>query len=187
MSPILGIYASQITGKLVTGSYESIQTVTVGSGGAASVTFSSIPSTYTHLQIRGIARGTVVSTETALRNRFNGDSGSNYTRHDLRGNGTTATSAAATSADAMNYGDVSAASSNANVFGVFVGDVLDYANTNKYKTIRSLNGFDNNGDGQVGIKSGFWRNTAAVTEILIFPASGDFTQYSTFALYGIKG
>jgi hypothetical protein len=51
--PILGIIASAITGNLVTTSYESIETVTVGSGGSATVlTFSSIPATYTHLQIR---------------------------------------------------------------------------------------------------------------------------------------
>jgi hypothetical protein len=50
--PILGIIASAITGNLVTTSYESIETVTVGSGGSATVTFSSIPATYTHLQIK---------------------------------------------------------------------------------------------------------------------------------------
>jgi hypothetical protein len=101
--PILGIIASAITGNLVTTSYESIATVTVGGGGSARCYFSSIPATYTHLQIRSIA-----SIADSPRN-----------------------------------------GATANAFGVGIIDILDYANTNKYKTIKSLDGCDLNGAGVI--------------------------------------
>jgi len=78
--PILGTVASQFSSKPFN-SYESIQTVTVGAGGTATVTFSSIPATYTHLQIRGIARA---SADTQLDVTLNSDTGSNYSYHTLR-------------------------------------------------------------------------------------------------------
>ena len=94
MSPILGIYASQITGHLFTpsNSYTSIATATVDSGGASSITFSSIPSTYTHLQIREISRGAAVQTSTNIQMQFNSDTGTNYSDTWLYGNGTSAVS-----------------------------------------------------------------------------------------------
>jgi hypothetical protein len=187
LSPILGIYASQISGHLwPASSYESIATVDVGSGGTASISFTSIPQTYTHLQIRGTARGTSAVATSAARSRFNSDNGANYVRHSLQGDGASASSAAATSVTAMSYGDAAGGNASANVFGVFVADILDYTNTNKYKTIRALNGFDNNGNGIGGLKSGLWMNTSAVTDILILPDTGNWAQYSSFALYGIK-
>jgi hypothetical protein len=80
------------------------------------------------------------------------------------------------------------ASSTASIFGVAVCDILDYTNTNKYKTVRSLSGHDQNGSGYVTLMSGSWRNTAAITSITILRDSGgaNLTQYSQFALYGIK-
>ena len=83
MAPILGIYASQISGHLFapSGAYDSIATTTVGAGGASSITFSSIPSTYTHLQVRITAKGNrgIVIENAYLT--FNGDSGTNYNAH----------------------------------------------------------------------------------------------------------
>jgi hypothetical protein len=189
MSPILkGVVASQITGHLVTSSYDSIQTVTVGAGGASSISFTSIPSTYKHLQIRAIGRTTdsgVVDSTTAWR--FNSDSGANYTLHLLIGDGTSASAYAGTGRDnASTY--LAGAGASANVFGAMVMDVLDYTNTNKYKTIRSLFGTDTNGSGgRVMLDSNLWLNTAAITSISATPVTGTFTQYSSFALYGIKG
>jgi hypothetical protein len=186
MSPILGIIASSISGsKAVTNSYESIQTTTVGSGGSASISFSSIPSTYKHLQIRGIGR-TSAGGES-LRLRFNSDTGANYANHELYGTGSAASAYAESNVNS-NFADSFAPSSaSANVFGVGVIDILDYANTNKYKTIRALSGYDNNGSGYAVLNSGLWRNTAAIDTILLFFGSGNLTQYSSFALYGIKG
>jgi len=190
MSPILGIYASQMSGHLwPASSYESIATTTVGAGGVASVTFSSIPSTYTHLQVRILAKFEEPTVAVdSIRTRFNGDSGNNYARHRISGDGSTASSAAATTTSFVNAGDMSTNSSNSGIFGCAILDILDYANTDKYKTTRSLDGNDRNGAGTVGLRSGLWMNTSAITQISFAAVGGsDFTQYSSFALYGIKG
>ena len=180
MSPILGIFASQ--GRVASTSYESIATVTVGAGGASNVEFTSIPNTYKHLQVRAIAR--VAAGNAYMYVQFNGDTATNYTYHMLYGNGTTAAADAAanTTGAAANY-----ISSTASTFGVLVQDVLDYADTNKFKTVRDLGGYDANGSGQVRLTSGLWRSTSAVTSLKITPSASSFTQYSQFALYGIKG
>jgi len=193
MSPILGIYASQISGHLVTNNYSSISTVTVGSGGASSITFSSIPSTYTHLQIRGIAQSAATTFIEDGKIQFNGDTGSNYIRHALMGNGASAaaysTSSTGILVDAMVSGTVSG---TANIFADSIIDILDYTNTNKNKTVRVLNGVDFNGapfsgnGGRVTLTSGLWTNTAAITSITISGANFNLNQYSSFALYGIK-
>jgi len=75
----------------------------------------------------------------------------------------------------------------ANIFGAFVADILDYKNTNKYKTIRALSGNDQNGGGLIGFHSGLWQNTNAITSITITEFNGNnWMQYSHFALYGCK-
>jgi hypothetical protein len=189
MAPILGIYASQISGHLFapSGAYDSIATTTVGAGGAATVTFSSIPSTYTHLQIRGILRHTPDSPSYGLASYFNGDTGSNYSFHTLQGDGASATGIAATSQIVIVNSQMPGSGATANAFGAVVIDVLDYANTNKFKTSRSLGGWDGNGSGYINLYSGNWRNTAAVTSISLTPFNDSFAQYTQFALYGIKG
>ena len=187
MSILPGIYASQITGHLVTSSYESIATVT-SSGSAGSLTFSSIPSTYKHLQIRGILRTNDTGAWNNQGMQFNSDTATNYNYHTLWGDGTSATSGAATSTSS--YNDFMRAASNsltAGIFGASVVDILDYANTSKYKTVRVLAGGDSNGAGMVGLTSGLWRSTSAITSITIIPSGGTAIQYSSFALYGIKG
>jgi hypothetical protein len=69
-----------------------------------------------------------------------------------------------------------------------VADIFDYTNTSKYTTMRTLAGCDTNGNGEMGFKSGLWMNTNAVTTITIVNNdSSNFSQYSSFALYGIKG
>jgi hypothetical protein len=161
-----------------TNSYESIQTVTVGSGGAASITFSSIPSTYKHLQIRGILKETVAQNWTTVN--FNGDTtGSNYRAHQLNGNGSSVSASDTTLGLQYIVGT--------SEFGSYITDILDYANTSKYKTARNLGGVDQNGSGQLALSSALWMNTNAINQITINASSGVFVQYSTLALYGIKG
>ena len=159
--------------------FESIATTTVGSGGSASVTFSSIPATYTHLQVR--ASSAQASANWAILN-FNSDTGSNYAGHFLIGNG----SAASTYSFASNVGPLNFYSGTGSVFGPAILDILDYANTNKYKTVRSLNGYDANGSGQLQLVSNLWMSTSAITSITLTPNSPNFSQYSSFALYGIR-
>lgn len=178
---------------IVPGSFESIATVTAASNGSSTtLTFSDIPQTYTHLQIRGISRATAAGSATiGLLLQCNSDTGTNYTSsHVVYGNGTSAlaagSSASQTSISVANY-PYGGATTNA--FGVMVLDILDYANTNKYKTIRSLNGYEGNDtNGIVTVRSGAWMSTSAITSITIDRGIGtNFAQYTTFALYGIKG
>jgi hypothetical protein len=170
------------------GDYESIATVTVGSGGQATITFSSIPSTYKHLQLRYTARTDRAATQDFLLTRFNSDTGSNYSYHQLYGDGSAAGSSAGTTQTSMQSGVTAGATATASIFGAGFIDILDYADTNKYKTLRTLDGLDRNGAGQVEVYSGNWRSTSAVSTITITSfGSANFVQYSQFALYGIKG
>jgi hypothetical protein len=184
--PILGIIASAITGNLVTTSYESIATVTVGSGGSASVSFSSIPATYTHLQIRAIAKSN--GGQDSLDLTFNGDTGgSQYTYHSLYGNGSSAGVDVSRPRANIPTDIVLVDSSNTSMFSAGVLDILDYANVNKYKTTRVSSGFDLNGSGAAFLSSGLWMSTSAITSITLTGRSTNIGQYSSFALYGIKG
>jgi hypothetical protein len=190
MAPILGIYASQISGHLFapSGAYDSIATATVGAGGVSSITFSSIPSTYTHLQIRGIARDSRAGVATNLYLQYNSDTGANYTAHELYGNGSTAVAGfEGTSQTSALAARVTGNNSAASAFGGFVIDILDYANTNKYKTNRSLAGHEDNSSGAIWLISGLWMSTSAVTSVTITPVTSPILQYSSFALYGVKG
>jgi hypothetical protein len=184
--PVLGIVASQISGHLFapSGAYDSIATVTVGTA-QSTITFSSIPATYTHLQVRYISNNTV--NAYYINCRFNGDSGSNYAAHELSGSGTAASASGAASQTSFQFPRSSSGASSALIFAGGVVDILDYANTNKYKTTRGLGGYDANGSGAVDFESGLWMNTAAITSIVLSSATGNFAQYSSFALYGIRG
>ena len=181
MTPILGITASSIT-PFTLGDFESIATVTVGAGGSSSISFSSIPSTFKHLQIRMSA---IKGTALDYFIRFNSDSGANYTRHRLTGSGSAVAASGVTGQNQiLMLGSAGLATSP--IPNVAVIDVLDYQNSNKYKTVRVLNGQDSNGSGGIEFLSGLWLNTNAISSILIDGDGGSFAQHSHFALYGIK-
>ena len=177
--PILGTVASQFAGKPFA-SFESIQTATVGSGGSSAINFTSIPSTFTHLQLRYIWRSGNSAEVSVV---FNSDGGNNYYRHILY----------------ASAGGIAATSSQSNVFGGYqdpvantfcgaVMDILDYTDTNKYKTVRTSWGIDTSGSGWQGLSSGLWKNTNAISSISLAVSGGSgIAQYSHFALYGIKG
>ena len=175
-----GLYAGGVPP--VTNSYESIATVTVGSGGSSSISFSSIPSTFKHLQIRSINLSS--STDNNILMTFNSDTASNYSRHYMYGDGSSVGASATTSTTAL----VPMTMGNSSNPMVFICDVLDYQSTSKNKTIRSLGGTDRNGSGYVTFYSGLWFKTPeAISTITLTTAAGNFNQYSSFALYGIKG
>ena len=185
MSPILGIWASAEQNTFAT-SFDSIATTTVGAGGASSVTFSSIPGAYTHLQIRGLNRDTTVAAGfQVLGVQFNGDTGSSYSLHRLTGDGSNVV--ATGGANTTTFYTATTVLNKANTYGGFILDILDYANTNKYKTARSLDGSDGNGSGEISLRSGSWRSTSAITSITLTTTGTLIAQYSSFALYGIKG
>lgn len=172
---------------VLVGSYDSIATITVGSGGSANIDFQNIPAIYTHLQLRGIIKST--SADTTVRSstlRLNNDTGNNYSRHYVNADGATAGAGAGTSQSSM-YAATDIGANATNVFGGFVIDILDYANTNKNKTIRSLSAVDNNGSGYVQYFSGLWLSTSAIDRVTLLPGASNFAQYSTVALYGIRG
>lgn len=187
MTPILGIWASQISGRLwePAGAFDALATVTVPSGGATEVIFNGIPAGYKHLQIRLIARQS--SSGTSIDNctlQCNGvTSGSLYASHFLRGNGSSATS---TGYGSLNNWSMAfwAPQTNSGAFGAGVIDILDYASTTKTKTFRGLSGVDCNGSGELTLASGLFNSTDAITSIRLFGAT--FGENTTFALYGIK-
>lgn len=186
MTPILGIWASQ--GRVAGTSFESIATVTVGSGGSSSVDFTSIPATYSHLQVRGIARNTTNTSGTNnLRLRLNGVTTANYPWHYLEGDGSSASANASTTETGFFQGRITISDETASSFGAVVMDILDYTSTNKNKTVRTLTGKDLNGSGYIGLYSGVTTSSiSAVTSITLYPQGGNFAQYSHFALYGIR-
>ena len=177
--PILGIIASS---KLISNSYESISTVTVSTA-VSSISFSSIPATYKHLQIR-----MTTLQDQSVRNvelQINSDTATNYAWHELYGDGSAASSGAGTSQTFIKTGFTN--SPSASYTGAAVVNILDYANTNKYKTVRTLTGSDSNGGGFVLLRSGLWQNTNAITSLTFSAQLSNFNQYTQFALYGIKG
>ena len=173
-------------------SYESIATVTVGSGGQSSVTFSSIPSTYKHLQVRYTGLSASIGS---LFMRINGDTNqANYVTHYLSGSGSSAVAGAlgsSTGRTAIAIGGVGAGQFSTTYPYVGIVDLLDYTNTNKYHTIRTLNGTDTNNTGYNGVASlisGLHLSTTAISSLDFFlDGSVNLAQYSSFALYGVKG
>jgi len=171
-------------------SFESIATVSVGSGGASNVEFTSIPSTYTHLQIRGIARSNRAGyPNDGIIVQYNSDTGSNYAYHELSASGDGGVSAGSSANTSLQFiQGIAGSTASASVFGGFVIDILDYKNTNKYKTLRANAGYDGNGNGYRVFSSILWLNTNAINSIKFTQRSGNtWEQYTSFALYGIKG
>ena len=183
--PIPGIVASSISGsKAITGNYYSIATITATSGSISNFDFTSIPQTYTHLQLRilGQSSGAVAIDNLAMY--FNNDTGSNYNTHYLSGNGATVAAGAFTSLGNFYIPSLFSGSSSGQFTGVVI-DILDYTNTSKYKTVRTLSGFDANGSGSVTLCSASWQSTAAISRFT-GATSFSISQYSSFALYGVK-
>lgn len=173
-----------ITPLPVLGDYESIASTTVGAGGLSSITFSSIPQTFTHLQLRILFLNTIAQQNILMR--FNSDSGNNYSWHEVYGYGQPSPTSGA-SINTPEIRIVLGATGTTNQ-AVGITDILDYRDTNKYKTSRTLTGADTNGGiNYILFRSGNWRNTAAISTIDLIAQSGLFGQYSSVALYGIKG
>ena len=152
---------------------------------------SNIPQTYTHLQLRVFLQGTASSSPIQTALNFNNDStiGDYYQGgHYILGNGSSATSSTAFgyNSNAGSYGFMSG-SNNTNIFSSFIIDILDYANTNKYKTARAIGGYDANGSGDVVLSSFLWSSTAAITSLQMSCNTSPYTfsAGSTFQLYGI--
>jgi hypothetical protein len=158
--------------------YELIESAILASN-TPSVTFSNLntySSTYKHLQIRYVWNSTIAA-ETRIR--YNGDTGANYRRHFLQGNGSSVISGSQPDAVAGGYNEVTNPTST-------IIDILDFSSTTKNKTSRAVWGFT--GNGYIGMVSGLWFATPqAITSIELSPTSGNYATGSRFSLYGIKG
>ena len=165
--------------------YEAIATVTVGSGGVADITFSSIPATYTDLCILTSFRFDQ-SGDNGLYFQFNADTGNNYSRLYLYGDGSSATSGSS-SAQARGMGGIGARSTaTASTFGNSLCYIPNYtAAVNKSVSVDGVN--ENNATAADAMFwASLWSDTSAITSIKLFPSSGNIVQYSTATLYGIK-
>lgn len=164
-----------------------LSTVAVTSS-TATVSFTGIPQSYEHLQIRYLVRTNRSDVQDIIRFRFNGDSGSNYAWHQLRGTGDSVDVNSGTSTSSPWTAIVAGNNAGSNMFGTGITDILDYSNTNKNTTVRTLSGVEvNTTDGRLGIWSNLWLNTNAITSIEIAPNFGTtISANSHFALYGIK-
>jgi hypothetical protein len=166
------------------GSYELITTA-YGTGSSGTISFTSIPAGYKHLQIRMVARSTGTS-QNDLSIRFNNDTGANYSYHHMQGNGSNVIVGGNSSTSFGAYVGITSNSNNsAGIHEGAVIDILDYASTSKYKTTRSL--FGDQGINRIGLIGGLWQSTSAITQADVIASSGNWTSTSRFSLYGIKG
>jgi hypothetical protein len=177
----------------VTSSYESIATA-MGTGSSGTITFSSIPSTYKHLQLRIMAQGTsgAGGYPTSLSAfRLNNDTNSNYYVHRMITDGTAGTPFAGSNTSTGEFFYLPGADTN--FYGNVIVDILDYQNTNKKKVLRNIAASDRNGSaapGRIAMNSMLWDSTAAINTITIVADPtyhGNWSTSSSFALYGIKG
>ena len=180
----LGILATT-AGGAAAGAYELISTTVLGAN-TATVSFSSIPQTYKHLQVRMVARNSSAASQQNLAMQFNNTGGTAYASHRLFGDGGSVYSQATTSTFYSVFGFIGANSQTSNIFTPAVIDVLDYASTTKNKTIRGLSGFTGNLSSRVVLGSGLFADLTAVTRLDLAMNTGDFMAGSRFSLYGIK-
>ena len=167
--------------------YELIST-TILSSSAASVTFSGLGTSaaaYKHLQIRYVAKTSRTGAGEYLVMRFNSDNTlSNYKGHELGGNGTSMYSAPQD--NSISRLGRASGTDTANAFGAGISDILDFANTSKNKTVRSLSGYKDTGSESV-LTSFLWLSTTAITSITITTdLSNNILTGSRFSLYGLK-
>jgi len=174
----------------VAGSYELIETALVSTS-TPSVTFNNLgtySSTYKHLQIRCLTRSNPGSTGINLINvNLNSDSGSNYARHALFGNGSTVASNSATSQTSLGTGLIPEANQATNAFAANIIDFLDCYSTSKNKTVRTFAGVHGSANNSIMLGSGLWMNTNSITSISLANPALLFITGSRFSLYGIRG
>jgi len=185
MPLILGIIASAVKSIVwePASAYDSLATTTL-SAATSSITFNGIPTGYKHLQLRVSAL--TAASGKVIAARFNSDTNPAYTWNFLNGQGTTASGGSATGNTYARFFAQNIGTNTTNP-SVSVVDILDYSSINKNKTVRALSGCDNNGSGEVSLESSLWINASAISSItILLNDSSNFSQYSSFALYGVK-
>ena len=151
---------------------------------AATVTFSSIPATYEHLQLRCSIR-TSASNRASVTLVFNGDTGTNYTSHRILGAASSVSAGGWSGLAGLMGVEGTGGDSTAADYGVVVADILDYANTNKNTTCQFISGAKIATGADLFVHSGLWDATAAVHTITL-DGSYNSLRGSEFTLYGLK-
>jgi len=167
--------------------YDLLETQVL-TGTASSITFTGLGSysDYKHLQIRAVAKTNRSATNENTRLQINSDTGSDYSRHQLRGTGSSVVSEAATSQTSAFIATIAGATSDSDSFSVFVSDILDFSSGSKNTTIRTLYGGLHNYT-EIGLSSGAYFDTSAVTSLeLILQSGGSFVSGSRFSLMGVR-
>jgi len=169
--------------------YTAISTVTVGSGGASSIDFSSIPGTYTDLQLILSIRTDTATSQEDIGYRFNGDTGNNYSFIYLYGQNSSSGSLSYATQPKMYAGLYDSDGNTANTFGSGQIYIPNYAGSS-YKSSSAEAVAEQNGTTgwTVMMLANLWSSTSAITSISIFSitANKKLNQYSTATLYGIK-
>lgn len=163
--------------------FTKIASVSVGSGGVASITFSSIPSTYTDLVVlvscRSSQSGAFADYGTIV---FNGSS-STFSYKDVYGNGSSAASTGGSVNTIFVYQGNAATASTFGNASIYIPNYT--SSNNKSFSIDTV--VENNGTtGYDALTAGLWSTASAITSVGLAPASGTWLEYSTFTLYGIK-
>ena len=155
----------------------------------ASIDIPSIPQIYSHLRLVTSLRSTQAAANDQALIRFNGDAGGNYAYQFLRGGGSSATATENVSSPAFTYiGQPAGANAPANAFDTSITDIIDYASTTKHKT--SISNFttrstDVSGGLQAAVATGFWKSLAAITQVTVYTANGQWVAGSRVTLYGV--
>ena len=161
--------------------YVLISSSTVGSGGAASIDFSSIPATYTDLLVKVSGRE-ATGTSLLFTMQINGVATNQSTR-ELRGSG----SAASSGTNTISTLDQNGSGTTASVFGSAEIYIPNYASTSIYKSISIDSVSENNATAAyMRLSSALWSSNSAINQLTFYASSGNIAQYSTAYLYGIK-
>ena len=168
--------------------YTLIASSTVGAGGASTIVFSSIPSTYTDLKIVHSTRSSASATRAAVSLTFNSITSATYDLRRMYGADANQIGSVSGTNDVVGYWSANtAATATANTFSSCEIYIPNYLSST-YKSIGSEVVVENNSTSEWydGIYAGLSKNTAAITSITLNSDTGNFVQYSTAYLYGIK-
>lgn len=159
--------------------YEPIATTTLGSA-AATITFSSIPSTFTDLKLIIVATATIAAPDIEVR--FNGDTATNYSRTRMAGLGSSVFNGQSSNQDRIptDYTGLSTT-----IPSLYEFDIFSYTSSSN-KTMFAKTSEDRNGSGDIFLQAALWRNTAAITSITLLLSGYNYATGTTATLYGIK-
>ena len=177
--------------KLLMAVFTVIDHTEIGSGGAASWTESSIPSTYDHLLIKASIRTVQASHYANVRLDINSDTGANYSYMRAMGVATTPTIYANGSTGLTYFYSAfgNGSDTTADTFGSVQFWIPNYANTTGYKQILVDSQSETKSlaanDFMISASTGRWQSTSAINEIKLYHSTGNMLEYSTITLYGM--